>query len=164
VTTPSGGSTHFGAGLRLWIILIVVAVQLSLQSCGRSMELPRESWPQPMTAMVEALGVSPDRVRAASWQDFVNWEYAWRLDCSAEQRRSLVERFEVSPLAPGDVPQRFYDRFPTEWRPAKGTVGAAYFSTPGFPVDRTLPGGGYLMLMHDPAAKLLYVWYKQNFG
>ena len=113
--------------------------------------------------MVAEAGADIDSVKVVMHAAFVNREYVWSFPMTPDRVPALVAQNELKPLDSKDVPAQFFKRFPSAWGPAPKPT-AAYYATPDFPADSTVPGGDYLMLMHDPGANRLFVWCKLNFG
>jgi hypothetical protein len=138
---------------------------LVLTACGaeRQARPPVPKGPPEWDQMLSMSGCEPKDTRFATIVAFINQEYVWSMCVLDGNVATIVEHFNLEPIDDAATEERFHSRFPVDWRPSPSERNV-YFGSNGFPLERTLPGGRYLMMLHDPVARRLYVWCKLNFG
>jgi hypothetical protein len=125
-------------------------------------ELPPGEWPWELSSMAAVVAAPAQQVKSASLGRFVDSSYSWRVPVRPERLQLVVSKSGLATVSPAGVPDGFWNAFPFDWKPPR-RADAAFFATPGFPVNERGPDGAFLFGMYDGSSGQFYVWMKSNF-
>jgi hypothetical protein len=119
----------------------------------------RAAWPRPIEELVDAaaeedINIGPVRVYL-SRVDWIEKYYCVQMSDSAELTALMAKRWPLKVASPGHIPI-FWRDMPAAWANPNATTPRSYSAYTGERSDNVI-------VMHDSAMGVVYVWYWFNF-